>query len=54
MFFWLIQIPLAWWLALHLGWQERGVFWAVFVSETSVGLFTLWLFSRGGWKLARV
>jgi hypothetical protein len=30
------------------------VFWAVFVSETSVGLFTLWLFSRGGWKLARV
>jgi putative MATE family efflux protein len=53
-FFWLIQIPLAWWLALHLGWQEIGVFWAVFVSETSVGLFTLWLFSRGRWKRARV
>jgi putative MATE family efflux protein len=53
-FFWLIQIPLAWWLALHLGWQETGVFWAVFVSETSVGLFTLWLFSRGRWKTAQV
>jgi Na+-driven multidrug efflux pump len=53
-FFWLIQIPLAWWLALHLGWQETGVFWAVFVSETSVGLFTLWLFSRGKWKRAQV
>jgi hypothetical protein len=36
---------LAWLLALHLGWQQTGVFWAVFVSETSVGLFTLWLFS---------
>jgi putative MATE family efflux protein len=53
-FFWLIQIPLAWLLALHLGWKETGVFWAVFVSETSVGLFTLWLFSRGTWKRARV
>jgi hypothetical protein len=30
------------------------VFWAVFVSETSVGLFTLWLFSRGHWKGAQV
>lgn len=53
-FFWLIQIPLAWYLALHLGLQETGVFWAVFVSETSVGLFTLWLFSRGRWKTAHV
>ena len=53
-FFWLIQIPLAWLLALQLGWQETGVFWAVFVSETSVGLFTLWLFSRGRWKTAQV
>ncbi|RVT53780.1 MATE family efflux transporter [Rubrivivax albus] len=52
-FFWLIQIPLAWALALHLGLQATGVFWAVFVSETSVGVFTLWLFSRGGWKHAR-
>ena len=53
-FFWLIQIPLAWALALHLDLQATGVFWAVFVSETSVGLFTLWLFSRGGWKTVRV
>lgn len=49
-FFWLIQIPLAWALALPLGWAHTGVFWGVFVSETAVGLFTLWLFSRGGWK----
>ena len=48
-FFWLIQIPLAWLLALHLQLGQSGVFWAVFVSETSVGLFTLWLFSRGRW-----
>ena len=53
-FFWLIQIPLAWLLALQLDLQATGVFWAVFVSETSVGLFTLWLFTRGGWKTAKV
>lgn len=53
-FFWLIQIPLAWLLALHLDYRQSGVFWAVFVSETSVGLFTLWLFSRGRWKTAQV
>jgi len=53
-FFWLIQIPLAYALAVSMGWQELGVFWAVFVSETSVGLFTLWLFSRGKWKTVKV
>ena len=53
-FFWLIQIPLAWLLALHLDLQATGVFWAVFVPETSVGLFTLWLFTRGRWKAVRV
>ncbi len=53
-FFWLIQIPLSWFLAIYLGWQQSGVFWGVFISETSVGLFTLWLFTQGGWKTAKV
>lgn len=53
-FFWLIQIPLSWFLAIELGWAHSGVFWGVFISETSVGLFTLWLFTRGGWKKAMV
>jgi len=53
-FFWLIQIPLAYAMAIHLNWEHSGVFWAVFISETSVGLFTLWLFSRGKWKEFKV
>ncbi len=53
-FFWLIQIPLSHMLAITLGWQHSGVFWGVFFSETSVGLFTLWLFTRGRWKTKRV
>jgi putative MATE family efflux protein len=53
-FFWCIQIPLSYYLAIPLHWQHSGVFWGVFFSETSVGLFTLWLFSRGGWKTTQV
>jgi putative MATE family efflux protein len=53
-FFWLIQIPLCWFLAVQQGWQHSGVFWGVFVSETLVGLFTLWLFTRGRWKTVQV
>jgi len=53
-FFWLIQIPLSYYLAIPLEWRHSGVFWGVFVSETSAGLFTLWLFSRGGRKTAQV
>lgn len=53
-FFWFIQIPLSYYLAIQLGWAHSGVFWGVFISETSVGLFTLWLFSRGKWKTVKV
>ena len=53
-FFWLIQIPLSYLLAIVLGWEHSGVFWGVFISETSVGLFTLWLFRKGKWKEAKV
>lgn len=53
-FFWLIQIPLCWYLAIPLDWGHTGVFWGVFISETSVGVFTLWLFTRGSWKSFKV
>lgn len=53
-FFWLIQIPLCYYLAIFLNWQHSGVFWGVFISETAVGLFTLWLFRKGRWKTVSV
>jgi putative MATE family efflux protein len=53
-FFWLIQIPLSYLLAIRLDWSHSGVFWAVFISETLVGLFTLLLFKRGKWKTVTV
>ena len=53
-FFWIIQIPLAYLLAIHYNWSYSGVFWSVLVSESMVGVFTLWLFSRGKWKESKV
>jgi putative MATE family efflux protein len=53
-FFWLIEIPLAYLLAVVFNWGYSGVFWAVFFAETSAGLVTLWIFKRGGWKTVKV
>lgn len=49
-FFWLLEIPLAYFMAKTLGLEHTGIFWAIFIAETSVGLFTLWLFTKGKWK----
>ena len=51
-FFWLIEIPLSYFMAETLGMKYSGVYWAILIAETSVGLFTLWLFSKGKWKKA--
>lgn len=53
-FFWLIEIPLSYLLAVVFDWGYTGVFWECFFAETSVGLVTLWLFKRGSWKTVRV
>jgi Na+-driven multidrug efflux pump len=53
-FFWLIEIPLCYALAIMFDWGYSGVFWGCFVAETSAGLGTLWLFRRGKWKTVKV
>ncbi len=53
-FFWLIQIPLSYYLAITLNWEHSGVFWGVLVSESLVGIFTLYLFNKGTWKKTKV
>lgn len=53
-FFWLIQIPLAYVFALVLDWSYTGVFWAVFISEVAASFFTIWLFKKGKWKHQKV
>ena len=48
--FWMIEIPLAWMLALVLGWAETGVYWAIVVSESMLAILGIVLFRMGRWK----
>ncbi|WP_018628621.1 MATE family efflux transporter [Niabella aurantiaca] len=52
--FWLFQIPLAYLLAVYFGFNERGVFIAIPVSEAAITVVSFILFKRGRWKLRKV
>jgi putative MATE family efflux protein len=49
--FWVVQIPLAYWLATQLAAGPNGVFIAIVVSESLVTLLSIYVFRRGNWKL---
>jgi putative MATE family efflux protein len=48
--FWLLEIPLAYVLALKLGASQNGVYWSIVVAETAAGIVGIALFRRGKWK----
>jgi len=52
--FWLLQIPMAYFLAKHLEWGPTGVFWAIPVAETAMTIATIILFKKGRWKRIQV
>jgi len=52
--FWLIEIPLAYFLALQTSLNEHGVFYAIIIAETSMTLLAWYFFSKGKWKLQKV
>jgi putative MATE family efflux protein len=48
--FWLLEIPLAWALAMRIGMGPVGVFWAVAISESVMALISIAVFKGGRWK----
>ena len=52
--YWVFEIPLAWWLAHHGGFEYRGVFWSVTLGYSALAIVSTVLFRRGGWKNRRV
>lgn len=48
--FWVVQVPLAYVLALTLGYGPVGVFWAVFAADLLTGIVGYTVFRRGKWK----
>lgn len=52
--YWLLEIPLAYWLAIQAGMGETGVYWSILVAETAMTLAALWYFRKGNWILKKV
>jgi putative MATE family efflux protein len=48
--FWVLEIPLAWWLSLHQGLHSTGVFLSIVIAQAAVALTGILLFRRGKWK----
>jgi putative MATE family efflux protein len=48
--FWIIEIPLAWLLAMTFGMEADGVFFAILIAETSLTILGVMLFRKGRWK----
>ncbi len=52
--FWIIEIPLAWLLAISTGMNEYGIFYAILIAETTLTFLGIILFRRGRWKLKKI
>ncbi len=53
-FFWLLEVPLAWLLSLWLGWGQTGVYVSVVLAENALALAAVWVFQWGYWKKVAV
>lgn len=49
--FWLIEIPLAYFLAITLDLKENGIYYSIVFSESILTIIAFIIFKRGKWKL---
>ncbi len=52
--FWILEIPLAWWLSMHTFMHVNGVFLSVIVAQSAVVLISIVLFRQGRWAKQRI
>jgi len=52
--FWLIEIPLAYLLAIKAGYEEQGVYMAILIAESSLTILGVIMFKLGKWKKREV
>lgn len=48
--FWVFQIPVAYFLSGSAKWGTSGVFWAIVITETCIAITSMILFKKGRWK----
>ena len=52
--FWLLEIPLAYWLAIPMRLHSNGVYFAIAIAESSMAAASAVLFKRGKWKTQKI
>jgi len=52
--FWVLEIPLAWFLAVRIHLRAEGAFLSVVIAECSIAVASLILFRQGRWKRQRI
>ena len=48
--FWVVQLPLAYWLSLELKFGGTGVCWGIVISDMCFASLGFFWFRRGSWK----
>ncbi len=52
--FWLLEIPLAYWLAMPLKLRSNGAFYAIAIAEGTMAAVSAILFRQGRWKKQKI
>ncbi|NND15222.1 MAG: MATE family efflux transporter [Eudoraea sp.] len=52
--FWLVQIPVAYLLAIVFNLESAGAYWGIALSEALLAVISITIFRRGKWKLREI
>jgi putative MATE family efflux protein len=52
--FWVLELPLAWWLAVSMHWRAEGAFLSIVIAECSIAAAGMVLFRRGKWARQQI
>jgi putative MATE family efflux protein len=52
--FWVLELPLAWWLAVKVGIRAEGAFLSIVIAECAIAAASMALFRRGRWKRQKI
>lgn len=52
--FWMLEIPLAYLMAIVLGMEQVGVYYSIIIAESVMTIIALIIFRRGKWKLREI
>lgn len=52
--FWLIQLPVAYFTAIHSELGPQGIYWSITGAEILIAIIGIWWFRKGKWKSVQV